>query len=345
MPDVRAKCWCFTSYNVDDVPFNAVSDKYEYLCFGRETCPTTNRPHLQGYVAFRVRTKFSTVRNWLPGAHIEKARGSPQENVDYCKKDGDFQSFGQLPSAPGSSNKFRDAICLAKSNRLAEVEEVHPGLFLRYKKTLESCIAFTTDELDCECGVWICGPPGTGKDYSVRQLGDVFVKPLNKWWDGYRNQKYVLLSDVDPDQCKWLAYFLKIWADRYPFTCETKGGSITIRPKKIFVTSNWEMTSCFDNKMLEALQRRFTVFSGFDSSEVEVRQRKQAPPSDRFLSCLREHEVPLPVDPLVALEISPAQDVFALQRNSPPPPSPTSSEEFASPKAKRKATIVEIDSE
>lgn len=63
-------------------------------------------------------------------------------------------------------------------------------------------------------GIWVSGPPRCGKDYAVRTLLNVYVKPINKWWDGYKNEKYVLISDVEPSHCVWFGYFLKIWADR-----------------------------------------------------------------------------------------------------------------------------------
>lgn len=45
------------------------------------------------------------------------------------------------------------------------------------------------------------------KDYAVRILTSVFVKSIKKWWDGYKNEKYVLISDVEPSHCAWLTFF------------------------------------------------------------------------------------------------------------------------------------------
>ena len=61
---------------------------------------------------------------------------------------------------------------------------------------------------------------------------DVYVKNINKWWDGYANERIVLISDVEPDHGSFLGYFLKIWANCYPFLAEIKDSSFKIRPKK-----------------------------------------------------------------------------------------------------------------
>ncbi|GIX69585.1 replication-associated protein [Caerostris darwini] len=120
----------------------------------KETCPSTSKPHWQGYAVFKNRQRFSGVPKAFPGSHVEVAHGSPAEAVSHCQKDGDFKEYGRLPSVK---------------------------------------------QLNGSCGVWICGPPRCGKDASVRDPGDVYMKNLNKWWDGYNNERFVLLSDVEPD--------------------------------------------------------------------------------------------------------------------------------------------------
>lgn len=54
---------------------------------------------------------------------------------------------------------------------------------------------------------------------------------------------------------------LKIWADRYPFCAEIKGGTLQkIRPLKIIVLSNYSIDECFENSQdLEPIKRRFKV--------------------------------------------------------------------------------------
>lgn len=47
-------------------------------------------------------------------------------------------------------------------------------------------------------GVWYTGPPGVGKTHLARTTyPGAFIKSQNKWWDGYLDQKYVILDDFD----------------------------------------------------------------------------------------------------------------------------------------------------
>lgn len=108
---------------------------------------------------------------------------------------------------------------------------------------------------------WIHGPTGVGKSRGIRDLHgeSLFVKDPNKWWDGYQGEETILIEDLEPEH-KFLGWFLKIWADHYPFKAQVKGGYVSLRPKRIIVTSNFTPEEIFENaKILEPIRRRFTV--------------------------------------------------------------------------------------
>jgi hypothetical protein len=109
--------------------------------------------------------------------------------------------------------------------------------------------------------IWIWGPSGCGKSRRVRDENPSFYsKPMSKWWDGYANEDVVLLDDFAPEHGKYLAYFLKIWADHYVFNAEVKGGMLRIRPLRVIVTSQYPIHACFEEEQtISALTRRFKV--------------------------------------------------------------------------------------
>nr|QTE03316.1 MAG: replication-associated protein [Periparus ater Circoviridae sp.] len=287
----RSKYWCFTSFDVQNAPLQDRTG-VQYLVIGREVCPETTREHLQCFVAFKNRQRFNQVREKLGNAHIERMRGTPEEAANYCKKDGNFTEFGTLPKCNGGDNAFRKAIELAEKGELDAIKENYSGIYLRYKKTIDCLRRFNTDELMNSCGVWINGPPRIGKDYAVKQLGsdNVFCKNNSKWWDGYKGEPYVLLSDVEPSHGSWLGYFLKIWSDRYPFTAEIKGGVMKIRPRRIFVTSNYKIETVFCGEVLAALNARFDVHDFTCPSMPEYRQRAPSVINRTVLSVLQQKD-------------------------------------------------------
>lgn len=45
----------------------------------------------------------------------------------------------------------------------------------------------------------IYGEPGSRKDYPVYSIckDELYVKNLNKWWDGYSNDTFILTSNIE----------------------------------------------------------------------------------------------------------------------------------------------------
>lgn len=282
----QCKNWCFTSYNIENEP-NFSGTSFEYLVYGRETCPSTNRQHWQGFISFTNRQRLSSLKKMDATAHFERMRGTPKEAAEYCKKDKDFKEFGELPKVSKSTSGFRAVLDAAENGDIESIKNEYPGMYIRYKATISSVRKFTVKELSNTSGVWICGPPRTSKDYAVRKLGDFYLKNLNKWWDGYKDEANVLISDVEPSHASWLGYFLKIWCDRYPFNAEIKGGSMLIRPRNVFITSNFLLEQCFDGKILEALEQRMEIFNRF-CDPIEVTRRPVIAPSESVYEALKE---------------------------------------------------------
>lgn len=104
MPVVRARSYCFTlnNYTFDDLmEFLEIVCKYK--CIGFEE-GEQGTPHLQGYIQFHDAVRFGTLKKKLTRAHLIVARGTPQQNISYCSKDGldNFYEFGEPPTTGGS---------------------------------------------------------------------------------------------------------------------------------------------------------------------------------------------------------------------------------------------------
>ena len=114
----------------------------------------------------------------------------------------------------------------------------------------------THDRLESE---WHYGVTGAGKSYTVRtKWPDAFIKSNNVWWDGYQGEESVIIEELGPKQIA--AHHLKIWADHYPFKAEVKGSQLSVRPKRILVTSNYSIREVYpDEQDYLPLERRFKV--------------------------------------------------------------------------------------
>lgn len=82
--------WCFTLNNYTDEELSAISSIVPTYCskaiIGKEI-GESGTPHLQGWVRFKTKKRPKSVFP-LDRIHWEKCRGSDQENVDYCSKEG-----------------------------------------------------------------------------------------------------------------------------------------------------------------------------------------------------------------------------------------------------------------
>lgn len=273
-----AKHWCFTLFE-ENCLFQE-DERLEYCTYGREVCPVTGKPHLQGYLCLKKKARLSFMKKLHPSCHWEIKRGTVKEAIDYCRKDGKWEQFGDIPDESGSQSSYRHCVELAQAGKMDSIAEEYPGMYTRYKRTYESMVQFSKEPLEEPCGIWIVGPPGCGKDGNVIKKYSPFVKPHNKWWDGYSGQEVVLISDVDKSDAKWIGNFLKIWTDRYPFRAEIKSGTIQIRPKKIFVTSNYLIKELFEDvTMSDALDRRFEIIEYYGQVTKTKRPKIELDPT------------------------------------------------------------------
>lgn len=282
MASGRGRGWCFTLNNYTESEVLAlVAAPFKYLIYGKEV-GDSGTPHLQGYVHFvDTKTRGQAKRILGPRFHLESRKGSLDQAIEYCKKDGDFHEFGTKPftaKEKGQSEKDRwtAILGLAKAGNLEGLKTEYPREWLQFGPRLVAQYEPSTKPLDGElCHEWWVGSTGTGKSRLAWELyPHHFAKGLNKWWDGYAFQDVVIIEEWAPrNECT--ASFLKKWADRYAFPVEVKGAILpNIRPKKIIVLSNYTIEQCFPQKEdCDPLLRRFKVIQ-FPSGKFHATARK-----------------------------------------------------------------------
>lgn len=264
---VRNYCFTVNNYSEEDESqcyAMAWEWNIKYIVVGREY-GELGTPHLQGLVCFKDAKTLSAVKKLFPTAHFEEMRGTFEQASDYCKKEGDFFEWGILPmdqQRKGEKGRewYQEQLKAVSEQRYFDVDPAY--LIANFNGLHKAAsLLYPPKLLDTEQKMeWYYGASGTGKSRRAREENPgAYLKMCNKWWDGYTGQEVVIIEDFDVDH-KVLCHHLKIWADRYPFPAEVKGGKIDIRPKKIIVTSNYHPGMIWEKETdLQPILRRFRV--------------------------------------------------------------------------------------
>lgn len=120
-----------------------------YLVYQNEICPETGRSHRQAYVEFKSPKHFNALQKLLPGAHIEKRKGTRAQARAYCMKE-DTRAPGTQPveigewiePKPKHQQDFwkglQDLIASGASSE--EVYNEYPGMYVRYGRAIDSLV-------------------------------------------------------------------------------------------------------------------------------------------------------------------------------------------------------------
>lgn len=125
---MRSRAWCITinNYTFEDMLSLHRDLWYRYLIFGFEV-GENGTEHIQGYVYFDEAKTMESLKKKLPRAHLEPAKGTPEQNFDYCKKDDEYYEDGIKPEQGRAQwHKIKEAMANPKDN---------PHLFNQYRKT------------------------------------------------------------------------------------------------------------------------------------------------------------------------------------------------------------------
>lgn len=249
----RAKNWCITSFN-DPIKWD--ENIMEFLTYQKEKCPSTGKEHFQTYVQMKKKTYFTEMKKLFGDVHMEIAKGSPDENVAYCNKSDsrieEGKTFGVLHKQ-GERNDLNEAYSLAKEGKFQNIEA---STAIKYSRGLKwvyelYCKPVRRDNLKV---IVFIGEPGSGKSYLAHRLyPNAYVKPSGAWFDGYMNEKEVIMDEFNCEKTD-VDDFLQ-WIDIYPLRVPIKGGFTAWNPEIIVITKLYKPETWFPSRSSEVLRR------------------------------------------------------------------------------------------
>jgi len=96
---IRSRGFTITLNNYNEEEYNNMLDMAqrhsEKWIFGKEV-GKEGTPHIQGYIYFKQPKEFKKVVELLANKriHVEKAKGNPKQNYNYCSKEGEYIQKG-----------------------------------------------------------------------------------------------------------------------------------------------------------------------------------------------------------------------------------------------------------
>lgn len=223
--------------------------KCRYICWGVERCPTTGREHWQGFVIFNRTHRVPGAKSILSagdGCHLEQRRGTRQQAIDYCRKGGDFFESGRLEMY--SQKELLDF-------NIKEIKNLDPLFYVRYHRGIDK---FKINESPLWRTVevtWYWGRAGCGKTKKAMEEEGVYkIDYPYTWWDGYEDQKIILIDDYD-DGMLTRGFLLNL-LDGYPLRLATKGSHTYAKWEKVIITSNGNPKNYY--QWCPSLDRRVT---------------------------------------------------------------------------------------
>lgn len=273
MSRFRNACWTLNNYTETEEEsirnlLNSHPQRVKYLVYGMEK-GENGTPHLQGYIELMNGCTLKSIKKLLgERAHIEMRRGTSEQAVTYCKKDGSFVELG-TPSKQGSRKDLDEVRQLALSEGMRAVTRTYNHQNI---KVAEAFLTHNETPRDWKPTIkWFYGETGLGKSRKARHWlkeegleGDIYTKTDGKnWWPGYDGHKGVIIDDFRDSW--WSLTEMLSLLDRYEKRIEYKGGYRQFRPTHIVVTSCMSPYDCYKatGESIKQLIRRIDLIEHF----------------------------------------------------------------------------------
>ena len=158
-----------------------------YIVAGKEFAPSTDHPHIHVYIQFNYPTRLSIKK--LSGAHIEACLGTPKQNIDYCKKDGNILIEEGVPRlGTGNAITIKEVKAMTDEDR-ENLPFTNYNRLQALKRDEISVLKVSSSYKNVEVS-YIYGKSGVGKTkYAMEAIKELYDKKLIES-DAYNKVKY-----------------------------------------------------------------------------------------------------------------------------------------------------------
>lgn len=287
-----SKRWCFTVNNPEQWRPVWKPDVMDYLVWQLER-GEAGTPHVQGYVVLKKRCRLNAAKEALGSneAHMEQARGSEQQNKEYCTKaetrlEGPFE-FGTFDPCRGKQGSRSDLTAVAQALKsgtpIRTVALENPEVFMKYPGGVERLAQLAQPPVPLERDIHITvlwGETGTGKSHRVHHAlnpDEVYVVLAGRNpWDMYQGQPIIYFEDWD--YLQWPISDMKRYLDKWRLQLPCRYANKEARWTSIYISTNQDP---------ETWYMMGTTATPLDRAAI---QRRLAPPVGKVFQVLSQQQ-------------------------------------------------------
>lgn len=246
---------------------------FSFLISCKEYAPTTNKEHIHIYTHFKQSIKLSLKK--LKGAHLEKCRGTPEQNINYITKDGNIlDEIGERPHQGKKNYNYNEINNLTQQDILnnEDLNLIQKKTLLNIKKDISNQPIKLSDYRKNIKVYYIYGPSGSGKtnkalDIIQENNYNEFdeVKYSNGFYIGASGLSKVCLYDEFRASHMSISEFIN-FIDYNKHNMNIKGGFIKNNYELIIITSIQNPNNIYNNvidneETREQILRRINIIN------------------------------------------------------------------------------------
>lgn len=246
---------------------------FSYLISCKEYAPTTNKEHIHIYIHFNHSIKLSIKK--LKGAHLEKCKGTPEQNINYIIKDGNIlDEIGTKPHQGKKNFNYEEINNLTNQDILnnEDLNLIQKKTLLNIKKDISNKPIKLNDYHKNIKVYYIYGPSGSGKtlkaiDIIKENNYEEFdeIKYSNGFYIGASGLSKVCLYDEFRASHMNISEFIN-FIDYNKHNMNIKGGFIKNNYELIIITSIQNPNNIYNNvidneETREQILRRINIIN------------------------------------------------------------------------------------